>query len=30
MEAIKLGATDFIIKPVEPDRLKAAVDKLVA
>ncbi len=30
MEAIKAGARDFIVKPFEPGRMKAALDKLVA
>ena len=27
MEAIKAGAVDFVVKPFEPDRVKAALDK---
>ena len=30
MEAIKAGARDFVVKPFDPDRVKAAVNKLVA
>ena len=30
MEAIKVGAKDFVVKPFEPARIKAALDKLVA
>lgn len=30
MEAIKAGAKDFVVKPFDPDRIKAALDKLVA
>lgn len=30
MEAIKAGAKDFVVKPFEPDRIKAALEKLVA
>ena len=29
MEAIKAGAVDFVVKPFEPDRVKAALDKLI-
>jgi len=29
MEAIKLGAKDFIVKPFEQDRVKSALDKLL-
>ncbi len=30
MEAIKAGARDFIVKPFEPERMKAALDKILA
>ena len=30
MEAIKAGARDFVVKPFDPDRVKAAVNKLGA
>ncbi|MCT4507469.1 MAG: response regulator [Tepidibacter sp.] len=30
IEAIKSGATDFIIKPVHPDRLKESLEKVFA
>jgi two-component system chemotaxis response regulator CheY len=30
MEAIKVGAKDFVVKPFEPARIKAALEKLVA
>ncbi len=29
MEAIKAGAKDFVVKPFEPDRVKATLDKLL-
>lgn len=29
MEAMKCGAKDFVIKPFEPDRVKAALTKLL-
>ncbi len=29
MEAIKAGARDFVVKPFDPERLKAALKKLV-
>ena len=29
IEAIKHGATDFIIKPVHPDRLKSSLEKVI-
>jgi two-component system chemotaxis response regulator CheY len=29
MEAIKAGARDFVVKPFDPDRVKAALKKLV-
>ena len=30
MEAIKAGAKDFVVKPFEQERIKAALEKLVA
>ena len=30
MEAIKAGASDFVVKPFDPDRVKAALAKLNA
>ena len=30
MDAIKAGAKDFVVKPFDPDRVKAAVQRLVA
>lgn len=30
MEALKAGARDFVVKPFEPDRVKATLEKLVA
>ena len=30
MDAIKAGARDFVVKPFEPDRIKAALLKLTA
>jgi two-component system, chemotaxis family, chemotaxis protein CheY len=30
MEALKSGALDFIVKPFDPARIKAAVEKMVA
>lgn len=29
MEAVQLGALDFIVKPFKPDRLKSLADKLL-
>ena len=29
MEATKAGAKDFVVKPFEPDRVKATLDKLL-
>jgi two-component system chemotaxis response regulator CheY len=30
MEALKAGARDFVVKPFDPERVKAAVQRLVA
>ena len=30
IEALKAGARDFVVKPFEPDRVKTALQKLVA
>ena len=30
LEAIKLGAKDFVVKPFQPDRVLSAIDKAVA
>jgi two-component system, chemotaxis family, chemotaxis protein CheY len=30
LESIKLGAKDFVVKPFQPDRVRAAVDKALA
>ncbi len=30
MEAIKAGARDFVVKPFDPERVQAALNKLVA
>ncbi|WP_372790555.1 response regulator [Paraconexibacter sp.] len=30
LESIKLGAKDFVVKPFQPDRVRAAVEKALA